>query len=396
VSGINKPALPEPARRSGQQMWADGETTAFFDCYDPAQMLAYGEACARAKEAEITRLRAEVEALRTWRAAIDEALALSHLNPTSDTEPANVALNRLLAWHQAVALDPAVSAGAQALIERGRGEALRAGADNDCPACEGSGIVRLTTSHLGPDDYDYDDMCEACAGSGSANPKTAIESLPYSLHSARGFAVIKRAAVLRIVDAHLARLKLTAPPPSAPAAPAGWRTVGPVAAVAWHYPDGKPCTITWPGEDEQRIAPLAKKYGLVGRPLYAPSLETDGETWRVQSAALSPADQLTPIDMVLHCPNCGKQHVDAPEPGRAVWGNNFEHPIVEIGGWSNPPHRSHLCHSCGTIWRPADLPTNGVERTKTKGKADTWVGKAPLAAPADQPDQPARPEGECG
>ncbi len=35
------------------------------------------------------------------------------------------------------------------------------------------------------------------------------------------------------------------------------------------------------------------------------------------------------------------------------------------------PHRSHLCHGCGHIWRPADVPTNGVVATKTKGKADS-------------------------
>ena len=69
-----------------------------------------------------------------------------------------------------------------------------------------------------------------------------------------------------------------------------------------------------------------------------------------------------PIDMVLSCPKCGAQHVDAPE---------FR------DGWFNPPHRSHLCHDCGHVWRPADVPTNGVDAVKTKGKADS-----PLASPA--------------
>lgn len=68
-----------------------------------------------------------------------------------------------------------------------------------------------------------------------------------------------------------------------------------------------------------------------------------------------------PIDMVLHCPTCGRQHIDQPDEAR---------------GWSNPPHSSHLCRTsdggCGTIWRPADVPTNGVERVATRGKADTW------------------------
>lgn len=70
----------------------------------------------------------------------------------------------------------------------------------------------------------------------------------------------------------------------------------------------------------------------------------------------------TPIDMVLHCPVCGVQHIDAPEAA-----GHSPH------GWHNPPHRSHLCHSCGYVWRPADVPTNGVLELKTKGKADSPI-----------------------
>lgn len=65
----------------------------------------------------------------------------------------------------------------------------------------------------------------------------------------------------------------------------------------------------------------------------------------------------TPIDVVLFCPCCFCQHVDAPE---------------STTGWTNPPHKSHLCHNCGTVWRPADVPTNGVPRANTRGRADTW------------------------
>jgi|GEM_PF-1403086 len=62
-----------------------------------------------------------------------------------------------------------------------------------------------------------------------------------------------------------------------------------------------------------------------------------------------------PIDMLLWCPQCNAQHIDAPSEG-----------------WDNPSHRSHLCHECGCIWRPADVPTNGVGEVKTAGEADTW------------------------
>lgn len=63
-----------------------------------------------------------------------------------------------------------------------------------------------------------------------------------------------------------------------------------------------------------------------------------------------------PIDMVLPCPRCGVLHIDAPD--------------LE-NGWTNPPHRSHLCGSCACVWRPADVPTNGVGFTMTQGDHDT-------------------------
>jgi hypothetical protein len=65
-----------------------------------------------------------------------------------------------------------------------------------------------------------------------------------------------------------------------------------------------------------------------------------------------------PIAMLLYCPQCGQQHVDEPDE--------------RTPDWTNPPHRSHLCHDCGCIWRPADVPTSGVAAIKTCGKADTW------------------------
>lgn len=88
------------------------------------------------------------------------------------------------------------------------------------------------------------------------------------------------------------------------------------------------------------------------------------------------------IDMVLHCPKCGMQHVDMPD-----W-DEYE----DGDCWKNPPHRSHLCQpengGCGHIWRPADVPTNGVAAVKTTGKADS-----PIASPAPAaPDLPSLPE----
>jgi hypothetical protein len=79
--------------------------------------------------------------------------------------------------------------------------------------------------------------------------------------------------------------------------------------------------------------------------------------WNRRAALVAGAPvQSRPVDMVLHCPSCGLQHIDAPDD--------------RTTGWVNPPHRSHLCHGCGHIWRPADVPTNGVAAIATKGKAD--------------------------
>jgi hypothetical protein len=82
-----------------------------------------------------------------------------------------------------------------------------------------------------------------------------------------------------------------------------------------------------------------------------------------------------PIDMILHCPKCGVQHIDAPEPHDPFPAFG---PGMDREKWTNPPHRSHLCHACGFIWRPADVATNGVAKIKTVGKADSAAPVAPV------------------
>lgn len=56
-----------------------------------------------------------------------------------------------------------------------------------------------------------------------------------------------------------------------------------------------------------------------------------------------------PLDMVLHCPACGQQHIDG----------------------TCPPHRSHVCDVCGHVWRPADVYTHGVPTTRSRGANDS-------------------------
>lgn len=80
-----------------------------------------------------------------------------------------------------------------------------------------------------------------------------------------------------------------------------------------------------------------------------------------------------PIDMVLHCPLCKLQHVDSEEDHTDECGLfHFASRECDCHRWDNPPHRTHKCHGCGTLWRPADVPTNGVQAITTRGKADTW------------------------
>jgi len=76
-----------------------------------------------------------------------------------------------------------------------------------------------------------------------------------------------------------------------------------------------------------------------------------------------------PIDMVLFCPACGTQHIDAAESHEA----DENEPQRPGGLWNNPPHKTHLCHSCGHKWRPADVPTNGVAAVKTRGANDNPI-----------------------
>lgn len=77
---------------------------------------------------------------------------------------------------------------------------------------------------------------------------------------------------------------------------------------------------------------------------------------------------VVPIPMMLFCPRCGNQHIDEPDE--------------RTPDWDNPPHRSHLCHDCGCIWRPADVATVGVDSIHSAGKADNWPTNSPDAKAA--------------
>lgn len=94
-------------------------------------------------------------------------------------------------------------------------------------------------------------------------------------------------------------------------------------------------------------------------------------------AATQPSADDAPIPMLLFCPQCSMQHIDAPEDAEC------DGEVVQSYGWSNPPHRSHLCAGCGHIWRPADVATTGVAAIATRGKQD---GSPIPVPPADARD----------
>lgn len=106
-----------------------------------------------------------------------------------------------------------------------------------------------------------------------------------------------------------------------------------------------------------------------------------------QQAVGVPAEPPTqePIPMVLHCPACGLQHIDAPDRLENIVHASSGTIVDQL--WTNPPHRSHLCHGCGHIWRPADVPTVGVAAVQTKGKADSPIVAAPVGAPQAAPSR---------
>lgn len=135
--------------------------------------------------------------------------------------------------------------------------------------------------------------------------------------------------------------------------------------------------------DTEALAKLALECEGTLKLFYADGIyrvPVPGDGWNSAYATQSTAPPLAqsgtgveagPIPMLLFCPKCLAQHVDAPEPDN---------------GWTNPPHKSHLCHACGTVWRPADVATVGVLDIATCGENDNWQragwpGPLPTAPP---------------
>jgi hypothetical protein len=59
--------------------------------------------------------------------------------------------------------------------------------------------------------------------------------------------------------------------------------------------------------------------------------------WRCSQHA-----RVDPVPMILTCPTCKARHVD-------------------VGEFAIKPHHTHACQNCGMVWRPAIVPTVGVQ-----------------------------------
>jgi hypothetical protein len=107
------------------------------------------------------------------------------------------------------------------------------------------------------------------------------------------------------------------------------------------------------------------------------------------------SDSAMPLDMILFCPNCFAQHVDEARPDVCESCGLSENKCdcVVFTEWLNPPHKSHRCQRCNHVWRPSDVPTNGVKEIKTAGRCDSFAVPmlmAPMWKPAGEPVERAR------
>lgn len=51
---------------------------------------------------------------------------------------------------------------------------------------------------------------------------------------------------------------------------------------------------------------------------------------------------IEPVPMILTCPACSARHIDE-------------------GEFATKVHHTHACQNCGMVWRPAIVPTVGVQ-----------------------------------
>ena len=121
-------------------------------------------------------------------------------------------------------------------------------------------------------------------------------------------------------------------------------------AWAVHDADGEIPNYEHGGTDDTVIYP-----NEADARLFAGDLRSDRDSSKeaaISVVPLYPRPSVEPIPMLMYCPRCGAQHIDAPK-----------------GEWTNPPHKTHTCQTCGARWRHCDAwPTTGVASLSDPGR----------------------------
>lgn len=122
VSLVIHPAAPQPEPVAEvldreHQPWEHGKHTSWL--VNPSDLPAGTKLYAAAPPAA----PAPVVPADRWKAAIDDELVYCHIGTVDSFPDARTAIKSLIDWHVSVALDPAVSSDAQALIDQGKSAA---------------------------------------------------------------------------------------------------------------------------------------------------------------------------------------------------------------------------------------------------------------------------------
>jgi len=115
-------ALDEFAHDAAIEALASAKTM-YSDSYKPQRLKAAHDDLNRVTAA-IAACRAALAQPDGWQLAIDDQMVIAHIDTTDGGDPVKC-LRQVIDWHVAVALDPAVSESAQALIDRGKAEAAQ-------------------------------------------------------------------------------------------------------------------------------------------------------------------------------------------------------------------------------------------------------------------------------
>jgi hypothetical protein len=80
----------------------------------------------------------------------------------------------------------------------------------------------------------------------------------------------------------------------------------------------------------------------------------------VDNPSIWPIRDSGPLEIIIHCPKCGQQHIDQPE-SHVAWERRLQlQENADPERWTNPPHKTHLCIYCWHKFKPMNVHTTGV------------------------------------